>query len=68
MKKILLLMMLYTTAVYPAAIGTITEQTAAPGSIVRNKNTITGTKGTGIEMQDAVNTAKGKVGDRKSVV
>lgn len=62
MKKIVLLMLLYTTSVYPAAIGTITEQTAAPGSIVRNKNTIPGTKGTGIEMQDAVNTAKGKVG------
>lgn len=62
MKKIVLLMLLYTTSVYPAAIGTITEQTAAPGSIVRNKNTISGVKGTGIEMQDAVNTAKGKVG------
>jgi len=62
MKKIVLLMLLYTTAVYPAAIGSITEQTAAPGSIVRNKNTIAGVKGTGIEMQDAVNTAKGKVG------
>lgn len=62
MKKIVLLMLLYTTSVYPAAIGSITEQTAAPGSIVRNKNTISGVKGTGIEMQDAVNTAKGKVG------
>jgi hypothetical protein len=44
MKKIVLLMLLYTTAVYPAAIGTITEQTAAPSSIVRNKNTISGPK------------------------
>jgi len=62
MKKIILLMLLYTTSVYSASIGTITEQTAAPGSIVRNKNTISGTKGTGIEMLDSVNTTKGKVG------
>jgi hypothetical protein len=44
MKKIVLLMLLYTTSVYSAAIGTITEQTAAPGSIVRNKNTISGSE------------------------
>jgi len=64
MKKIVstLLILLYTTTVYSASIGTITEQTAAPGSIIRNKNTISGTKGTGIEMLDAVNTTKGKVG------
>ena len=62
MKKIILLILLYTTSGYSASIGTITEQTAIPGSIVRNKNTISGTKGTGIEMLDAVNTTKGKVG------
>jgi len=62
MKKIILLMLLYSTSVYSASIGTITEQSAAPGSIIRNKNTISGTKGTGIEMLDSVNTTKGKVG------
>jgi len=45
-----------------AAIGTITEQLNAPPSIQRSKTTLTGAKGTGVEMQDEVKTAKGKVG------
>jgi hypothetical protein len=45
-----------------AAIGTITEQAAAPASIQRSKATVAGTKGTGVEMEDAVKTAQGKVG------
>jgi FecR protein len=45
-----------------AAIGTITEQTASPPSIQRSKTTLTGTKGTAVEMQDAVRTTAGKVG------
>lgn len=47
---------------YANAIGTITEQTASPPSIQRSKTTLTGTKGTAVQMQDAVKTAAGKVG------
>ncbi|CAB4129216.1 FecR protein [uncultured Caudovirales phage] len=45
-----------------AAIGTITEQANTPASIQRSKTTLTGTKGTGVEMEDAVKTSQGKVG------
>jgi hypothetical protein len=45
-----------------AAIGTITEQTAAVPSIQRLKNTLPGTKGTGVEMADTIKTSAGKVG------
>lgn len=45
-----------------AAIGTITEQADSPASIQRSKTTVPGTKGTGVEMEDEVNTRRGKVG------
>lgn len=45
-----------------AAVGTITEQLNSPASIQRSKATLPGTKGTGIEMSDAINTKQGKVG------
>ena len=45
-----------------AAIGTITEQANTPASIQRAKSQLTGTKGTGVEMEDAVKTSQGKVG------
>jgi hypothetical protein len=45
-----------------AAIGTITEQTAAVPSIQRSKSILQGTKGTGVEMQDEIKTSAGKVG------
>jgi len=45
-----------------AAIGTITEQLNSPASIQRSKTTLTGTKGVGVEMEDAVKTTAGKVG------
>jgi hypothetical protein len=45
-----------------AGIGTITEQVNAPPSIQRQKSTLTGAKGTQMEMNDTVNTTKGKVG------
>jgi len=45
-----------------AAIGTITEQANSPASIQRQKTTVPGTKGTGVEMADAINTKQGKVG------
>lgn len=47
-----------------AAVGTITEQVAAVPSIQRSKTTLQGTKGTGVEMQDAIKTTAGKVGIR----
>ena len=45
-----------------AAVGTITEQANNPASIQRSKTTLAGTKGTGVEMEDAVKTSQGKVG------
>ena len=45
-----------------AAIGTITEQANSPASIQRSKTTLTGAKGTGVEMEDAIKTNQGKVG------
>ena len=45
-----------------AGIGTITEQINAAPSIQRKSQTLTGAKGTGVEMNDAVRTAQGKVG------
>lgn len=45
-----------------AAVGTITDQVAAVPSIQRSKTTLQGTRGTGVEMQDAIRTAAGKVG------
>ncbi len=45
-----------------ANIGTVTELQNTPPSIQRKNSTVTGTKGTGVEMNDAVKTASGKVG------
>ena len=45
-----------------AAVGTITDQVESPASINRQKETLEGSKGTGIEMEDAVKTAQGKLG------
>jgi hypothetical protein len=57
---------LFAALMYPycaqAAVGTITEQVNAPPSIQRDKQTLTGAKGSGVEMNDAVRTTGGKVG------
>ena len=45
-----------------SAVGTITEQASAPATIQRAKSQLTGTKGVGVEMADAINTKQGKVG------
>ena len=45
-----------------AAVGTITEQANNPASIQRSTKTLTGAKGTGVEMEDAIKTSQGKVG------
>jgi hypothetical protein len=44
-----------------AGIGTITEQVNKPPQIERAKQSLTGSKGTGVEMNDVVNTMAGKV-------
>ena len=45
-----------------AAVGTVTEQVNTPPSIQRDKQTLTGSKGTGVEMNDSIKTQQGKVG------
>jgi hypothetical protein len=45
-----------------AAIGKVTEQLNTPPTIQRQSSTLTGSKGTGVEMNDAIKTQQGKVG------
>ena len=45
-----------------SAIGTVTEQLNTPPSIQRKAQTLTGAKGTGVEMNDSIKTAQGKLG------
>jgi len=45
-----------------AAVGSITEQSGATAQIERNKNKLATAKGTGVEMNDTVTTAKTKLG------
>lgn len=45
-----------------AAIGKVTELLNTPPTIQRAKDTLTGAKGTGVEMNDAIKTQQGKVG------
>ena len=61
-KFIMILMMLVSQAAI-AAIGTITEQVNKPPEIARAKGgAVTGSKGTGVEMNDTIKTGQGKVG------
>lgn len=55
-------LVLFTSLNCFAGIGTITELQSGSASIQRQKTTIDGKKGTGIEMQDAVKTSQGKTG------
>lgn len=57
----LLLVPLFVSQAW-AAVGKVTEQVNAPPTIQRDKATITGSKGTGVEMNDAIKTGQGKVG------
>jgi len=59
---ILFVLLLNISLSTDAAIGTITEQQAAVPSIQRSKTTLSGTKGTGVEMADEIKTSAGKVG------
>jgi len=60
--KFTVLLALAITGLSEAAVGTITEQANQPASITRKSTTVTGTKGAGVEMDDAVRTTAGKVG------
>ena len=55
-------MLAITSQISYGAIGTVTEQVNTPPSIQRKAQTITGAKGTGVEMADAIKTQQGKVG------
>jgi hypothetical protein len=58
---ILLVSLLHIPNAY-AAIGKVTEQVNIPPTIQRDKSTLTGSKGTGVEMNDSIKTSQGKVG------
>ena len=60
MKRLLILLLVSFNAW--SAVGTITEQTALPGTITRSFTAMEGKKGAGIEMNDKVQTTKGKIG------
>jgi hypothetical protein len=60
--SILTIILLSTSSVSYSAIGTVTEQLNTPPSIQRKSQSLTGAKGTGVEMADAIKTAQGKVG------
>ena len=59
---VLLCSLLLGTSLSHAAVGTVTEQVNTPASIQRDKQTLTGSKGTGVEMNDSIRTQAGKVG------
>lgn len=61
MKLLLVLLMVSATTAY-GAVGSITEQVGSSAQIQRNKNKLDGNKGTGVEMNDAITTAKTKLG------
>jgi hypothetical protein len=61
-KFLICIVALLATSQSYAAIGTITEQLNAAPSIQRKSQTLTGAKGTGMEMNDTVRTTQGKVG------
>ena len=60
--KAILLVSLLNMPNAHAAIGKVTEQVNIPPTIQRDKSTLTGSKGTGVEMNDAIQTKAGKVG------
>ena len=59
---ILTIVLLSISEICYSAIGTVTEQFNTPPSIQRKAQTLTGAKGTGVEMNDSVRTTQGKVG------
>ena len=59
--RLLVLLLLLSFNAY-SAVGTITTQTALPGTITRSAKPLEGKKGTGVEMMDKIQTTKGKLG------
>jgi hypothetical protein len=59
---LLMIILLSTSTQSYSAIGTVTEQINTPPSIQRKSQTLTGAKGTSVEMDDAIKTGQGKVG------
>lgn len=53
---------LLSTSLAFAAVGKVTEQLNTPPTIQRQNSTLTASKGTGVEMNDAIKTQAGKVG------
>jgi hypothetical protein len=62
MKYVILCLMFLSLPSLAAPVGSITEQLNAVPSIQRDKHTLSGSKGTGVEMNDAIRTTRGKVG------
>lgn len=62
LRSILIATFMSISQISYGAIGTVTEQVNTPPSIQRDKQTLTGNKGTGVEMNDAIKTQAGKVG------
>jgi len=58
----LILISMFISQISYGAIGTVTEQVNTPASIQRKNQTLTGAKGTGVEMDDAIKTQSGKLG------
>jgi hypothetical protein len=61
MKWLVAVLFVIPTALY-AAVGSITELTGTPAQIERSKTKLTANKGTGVEMNDSLSTAKTKIG------
>ena len=61
MKWLAVLLFVIPTATF-AAVGSITEQTGTAAQIERSKTKLTANKGTGVEMNDSLTTAKTKIG------
>lgn len=62
LRNMLIATFVFISQISYGAIGTVTEQVNTPPSIQRDKQTLTGAKGTGVEMNDAIKTQSGKVG------
>jgi hypothetical protein len=61
-QKVSIALIMLMSHISYAAIGTVTEQINSPPSIQRDKTTLTGSKGVGVEMNDSIKTQQGKVG------
>lgn len=62
LQNILIATSVFISQISYGAIGTVTEQVNTPASITRKAQTLSGAKGTSVEMSDAIKTQAGKVG------